>query len=166
MDESLDTLFEFDKGAEVSDADDLYRYFGILLILLGGILPGIVKLLVAQADALALGVSLNDRNFDLLSLLEDFFRVLDACPAEVSDVDESLYAGLYFYKCAEFCQVGDGTLGNLAGSPALGRRRPGIVKRLADLEGDSVVLLVDAYDLYLDVVALSDDLFGLRAALP
>ena len=81
-------------------------------------------------------------------------------------MDKSFYAGLYFYECAEFCQVGDGALGDFSGRPALGRRRPGIVKRLADREGDPVVLLVDADDLYLDMITLGDYLFGLRVALP
>ena len=70
VDEGLDPLLDLDKGAEVRQANHLDRDVGTLGIALIDVLPGIVQLLVAQADAALLGVHVQDQDPDLLPLAD------------------------------------------------------------------------------------------------
>ena len=145
---------EFDEGPEVRYPYYLDRNFHILLVFLRYILPWIGKLLIAQADAFAVLVDLKHGDFYLLSLPEDFLRMLDPCPAEIAYVYKPLYSRFYLYKSTEFCQVGNRTLYDYSGFPAFSRCFPGVGLSLSQTEGDPVVLLIDADHLYLDVIAL------------
>ena len=60
MDKALYAFFKLNKCAEVSKTYYLYRDFSILRILLRRVLPGVIKLLVTQADAAALCVYLKN----------------------------------------------------------------------------------------------------------
>ena len=89
-----------------------------------------------------------------------------SCPAEVAYVDQTLNAGLYFYKSTEFCQVCNSSFNNDSGLPAFCRCIPGIRQSLLQAERDPVVLLVYADHLDLDVIALRDNILSLGVALP
>ena len=65
VDEALDAVFELDEGAVVRDRDDLAADDGADRVLVLDLVPRIgADLLVAEADALRLGVELEDLDLD------------------------------------------------------------------------------------------------------
>jgi hypothetical protein len=59
----------------------------------GGGRPGIgLELLVAEGDALAVAVELQDLDLDLVPDVQHFARVVDAAPGHVRDVEEPVDA--------------------------------------------------------------------------
>ena len=166
MDQTLDAFLDLDERTEVGQAHDLDGDVLSLRVAFLDALPGIVQLLVAQAHALLFGIDLEHDGLDFLSLVQHLAGMLDAAPAQVADVDQSLDAGFHFDKGAEIGDVGDDALGLLVLLPALHHGIPGIALGLADAEADLVVLLVDADDFDFDGIAFFIRFAGLGAALP
>ena len=114
MDETLDTGFDLDESAVVGDGDDLALH-GVTDLEVGGeALPRVRgELLQAEGDALLRLVEVEHHDIDLLVQGDHLFRMGDAAPAEVGDVDETVHAA-EVHEHAVVGDVLDGTLEHLA----------------------------------------------------
>src|SRR3712207_4907681 len=102
--EALDARLELDERAVVRDRDDLAGHARPDRVLLHHVLPRIrLELLVAEADALARPVDVEDLDVDLLADLEHLRRVRDAAPRHVRDVQQAVDAA----EVDERTEVGD-----------------------------------------------------------
>ena len=130
-------------------------------------LPGVLlELLQAQGDPLAVLVDVEDHAGDLLALLEHLVGVADlAGPAHVGDVQQAVDALLDLDERAVVGQVADRALDHRARRVLLGDLVPGVGLGLLHAEGDFLLLLVDAEDDDLDLVADVDQLAGVVDAL-
>src|SRR5690554_1060703 len=91
MDETLDALLELDEGAVIGEGDDLTRDTRIGRVLSGRGIPRILlRLLEPKRNALGFGVVLEDLDRDLVADREELGRMVDAAPAHVGDVKETI----------------------------------------------------------------------------
>src|SRR6202008_4956787 len=91
--QTLDAGFQLHEGAVVGDVGDpagelgAHRIFGFHAV------PGVgLQLLHAQADALGVGVDLDDLHLDGVAHRQHLARVVDALPAHVGDVQQAVDA--------------------------------------------------------------------------
>ena len=93
MDETFDSGFELNEGAEVCVAGDGAADTVTDLVLAGDGVPGVgVELLEAEGDLAGGGIDLEDFDFELLADGEDVGGVGDAVPGDVGDVEEAVGA--------------------------------------------------------------------------
>ena len=91
MDEALDAGGDLDERTVRGEVDDLALHAAVHRELLGDRRPRILRrLLEAERDALLVLVHVEDHDVELLANLEHFARVLDAAPAHVRDVEETV----------------------------------------------------------------------------
>ena len=91
--ETFDTRLDFDECAVVCKADDFAMYTRALRVTLGHRLPGVGhQLLVAQADAFLIAVELQHFDLNRIADFENVARRLDAAPAHIDDVQQSVNA--------------------------------------------------------------------------
>ena len=113
VDETFNTAVEFDECTVISDGNNLTLNDSAFRITFGDILPRMrLKLLHAERDAFLLVVEVEDHDFDFLTELEHFGRVVDALVAHVGDVEEAIYAAKVD-ECTEVGDVLDDTLADL-----------------------------------------------------
>ncbi len=119
--------------------------------------PGVVRpLLVAEGDALGLGVELEDHHLDLVAHREVLGRVVDPAPRDVGDVQQAVDAA----EVDEHAVVGD-VLDDAAEAGALFKPLEGLGLLLGELglehrlagEDDVVAPAVQADDLELQLLA-------------
>ena len=105
MNQTVDRRLELYECAKRSDAYYLARYLFPYDILLSRQIPGLgLELLITEGNFLLLGVYVQNLNFDLLILRENVARVLDAYPAYICNMQQTVYAA-YIYKRAEICET-------------------------------------------------------------
>jgi hypothetical protein len=93
VNQALDARLQLDEGAVVGDVGDAALELGAHRILGGDALPGIgLELLHAEADALRLGIDLDDLHLDGLADGQRLARMIDAPPRHVGDVQQPVYA--------------------------------------------------------------------------
>ena len=114
VDQTLDTRLNLYECTVVGDdnhlAGDLVAH---LQVLVESIPRMRSELLQTQSDALLLLVEVEDNNIDLLVELDNLLRIVDAAPAQVGDMDESVHTA----QVDEYAVRGDvlhGTLQDLA----------------------------------------------------
>ena len=91
VNQTLDTVLEFDECTVVGDGNDLSADDGSDGVLVVHLVPWIwTHLLVAQGDALAVAVELEDLDLDGLANFEHLGGVIDAAVAHVGDVQQSI----------------------------------------------------------------------------
>src|SRR4029079_8492644 len=125
-----------------------------------GVAPGIfLGLLQAEADALGLGVVLEDLDGHLVSHLEELFGVVDASPGHVRDVEEAVDAA-EIHERTVLGDVLDDALDDLAlleGLEGLGLLLVALLlEEHAARQDDVAALLVELDDL--ELVGLPDQL--------
>ena len=93
VDQAFDSLFQFDERAVVGDADDAsanVRAHGIAML---GIEPRIRReLLESQRNALLVFVVLQNLHLNLIADVDQIFRVSQASPGHVGDVQQAVEA--------------------------------------------------------------------------
>src|SRR5213078_2647730 len=146
-----------DEGAVVLERDDLAAHDGAGDVLLGRAAPRILgDLLEAEADALGVGVELEDRDPDVIADLEQLARVIDPAPAHVGDVEQTVDAAEVDER-AVLGEVLDDALDDLAFLKALERRllERGalLLEQHAARQHDVAALLVELDDLELEALA-------------
>ncbi len=107
--EAFDTFSDFNEGAELRGAQDLALDDVANAVLREERLPDIgLKLLDAEREAAVFRLDAENDGLDLLALLQDFGRMLDALgPAQVGDVDEAVDAVFDLDEGAEVGEVAD-----------------------------------------------------------
>jgi hypothetical protein len=91
--QALDARLQLHEGAVVGDVGDAALELGAHRILGRDALPGIgLELLHAEADALRLGIDLDDLHLDGLADGQRFARMVDAPPRHVGDVQQPVDA--------------------------------------------------------------------------
>ena len=104
VDEAFDSGSDLDERAVGGEIDHLARNARSDGELIKNVAPGILLgLLETERDALAVAIDIENHDFELLSDLEHFARVLDAAPAHVGDVEKSVDA----VEIDERAEVGD-----------------------------------------------------------
>ena len=104
VDQALDAVFKLNKRAVWHDVDNLALHAAAFRIFdVNGIPRVPVLLLQAEGDALARGVDVQDHDVDFVADLHDFARMLDARPAHVRDVQQSVHA----IEVDERAEIGD-----------------------------------------------------------
>src|ERR1700742_906004 len=93
VDETFDTGLQLHEGAVVGDVGDAAGELGAHRVLGFHAVPRVgLQLLHAQADALGLGVDLDDLHLDRVAHRQDLAGVRDALPAHVGDVQQAVDA--------------------------------------------------------------------------
>src|SRR6185369_13807722 len=156
VDQTLDALLELDEGAVVLERDDLAAHHGAGHVLLGRAAPRILgDLLEAEADALGVGVELEDLHANVVADLEQLARVVDPAPAHVGDVEQAVDAAEVDERTV-LGEVLDDTLDDLAFLEALERRLLEcgalLLEQHAARQHDVAALLVELDDLELEVL--------------
>src|SRR5579863_2779421 len=144
-DEALDVVADVDYDALVHEPHHRAAQFSAHRIGLTDPEPRVLdRLLEAKANALVVGVDVEDHHVDGVTLLDDFRRMLHALgPRHVRDVDQSIDPRLDFDERAEAGQVA-----HLAGDPrahgvALRQHHPGILLGLLHPERDLLLVGID-----------------------
>ena len=157
VDKTLDAVLELDECTVVGDAHDLAANDGTHGVLELGLFPWIrPDLLESEADTLAVGVKLEDLDFDRLADLEHLTWMVEATVRHVGDVEQAVDTT----EVDEATVVGD-VLDDAVEDDALGEH----LERLAPLalallleqhptgEHDVAALLVELDDLELERLA-------------
>src|ERR1051325_750153 len=94
MDQTVYTVFDLDKCAEVRQVSHAAVYAGADLITLVQSLPGVVlNLFHPEADAARLGIDTEDLDFHFVARVDQLARMLDAFrPAHFRNMDQAFDA--------------------------------------------------------------------------
>ena len=93
VDQALDPRLQLHEGAVVGDVGDAAVELGADRVLGFDAVPRVgLQLLHAEADALGLGVDLDDLHLDRVADRQHLGRVVDALPAHVGDVQQAVDA--------------------------------------------------------------------------
>ena len=104
VDETFDAGSDLDERAVSGKIDDLAGDAGADGELLLNRVPGILgRLLETEADALAVAIDIENHNVELFADLEHLGRVLDAAPAHIGDMEETVET----VEVDERAEVGD-----------------------------------------------------------
>src|SRR6185312_2218882 len=143
--EAFDVVAEIDDHALVHQPHHAAAQLGADGIRLTDAEPRIfLCLLQTERDPLVLGVDVQNQHVDLVALLHDFRRVLDALgPRHVRDVNQPVDARLDFGERAERRQVAHLAAQPRADRILLRQRHPRILLRLLHAERDFLFGLVD-----------------------
>ena len=113
VDEAFNARIQFNECTVIGNGYDLTLDDSAFGITFGDILPRMgLKLLHAEGDTFLLVVEVENHDFDFLTKLEHFGRVVDALVAHVGDVEEAVYAA-QVNECTEVGDVLDDTLADL-----------------------------------------------------
>src|SRR3954466_12668327 len=145
VDQALDAGLDLHEGAEVGHLGDLALHAAADRVLVRELGPWIrVELLDAQREALVLDVDVEHHRLDLVALLVEVARVLDALgPADVRDVHQAVDALLHADEDAEVGDVADLAADERPDGVLLLEERPGVGLDLLHAERDALGLGVD-----------------------
>src|SRR6202044_1064387 len=150
--EALDSFSDLNEGAELRGAKDLALDDVADAVLGEERLPDIrLELLDAERQAAVLRLNAEDDRTDLLALLENFRRMLNALgPAQVRDVNEAIDAVFDLDEGAEVGKIADAAFDDGSGRV--------LVLKLLHAERDAGVVRNDAEDDGFDLIAGLDHL--------
>src|SRR5690606_19978758 len=156
VDETFDAFLELDEGAVVLERDHLAADDRAGHVLLGGAAPRVFRdLLETERDALGVRVELEDLHANVVTDLEQLARVIDATPAHVGDVEQTVDTA-EIDEGTVLGEVLDDALDDLAFLQALERRllEGGalLLEEHAARQYDVAALLVELDDLELEVL--------------
>ena len=163
VEETFKTGLELDEDTKVGQLRDLAFDNVVGLVTAGDVgLPGVfAQLLETQRDPLPFLIDVEDLAAHALALFEDLVGMADlAGPAHVGDVQEAVDALLDLDEGPVVRQVPHRPLDHGAGRVLAGDLVPGVGLGLLHPQGDFLLLLVDAKDDDLDLVADLDELAG------
>ena len=165
--EAFDALSDFDECAEVGHAQNLAVDDVADAMLREERIPNIgLHLLDAEREAALVGLNGEDDGFDLVALLQDFGRMLDARgPAQVADVDEAVDSVFDFDEGAELGEIADAAFDGRAHGILVVQRIPRVGGQLPHAERDAAFGRIDADHDAIDLVAHVDELRGMLHAL-
>lgn len=163
MDETFDTGFEFNEGAEVGEFFHNALPDGAFTVACGDVsAPRIgVEIFDGEGEALVLLVDVCDDGFDFLAFFKHFGGVFHALnPRDIGDMDKAVDA---FFDTDKDTEVGD--IADLANDLATEwvfffELAPGVGFNLFHTEADTTVVDVDIEDNGFDHLADVDDLGG------
>src|SRR5204863_2131804 len=128
----------------------------------------VVGLDAAQGErqAAAFGVDLDDLDLDVLPLLYDLARSLDAVLGQLGDVDQALDPGHDLGEGAERDDLGDAAGDDVALLGLVDDALPGIGLRLLEAERDALAVAVDVEHLDAHLLADLEHLGGMVHMAP
>ncbi len=104
VDEAFQAFFQFHKSAVRQKIDNFAFHDGAGGILLVDIQPGVRgHLLDTEGNAFLIVIDADDHNVDLFADFQDLGRMIDAAPAHIGEVQETIDAG----QVDESAEVGD-----------------------------------------------------------
>src|SRR6266581_4717940 len=155
MDESVNSVFNLNKSAKVSQiADPAVNPRANLVAFTEGA-PGIVlDLLHSQADTPRLGINAENFNLNGVARPDDFAGVLNSFgPAHFGNVDQTLDSGFKFHEGAIVCDANDFTCQTRPDGKTFLDRFPGIGQQLLVTQRNAFPVAIEFQDLNLDVIA-------------
>ena len=157
VNQSLDTLFQFDEGTVGKNVDNLAADFGTDRETLLDVVPGTrLGLLESQRDPLAILVDLEHLDIDLLFNGQDLVGVIDTAPGHVSNMQKAVDT-TQIDEGAEISDVLDDTLAHLIqfdfGHQVRLQLVAALFEQLAAADDDVHTRLVDLDDLAFQILA-------------
>ena len=116
MNQAFNTLFDFNKGTVIFNADNFTSNLGADRVVFGGVGPGIFfELFDAQGNPLPFGVVFDNLNINGLADIDALTRMVDPAPGDIGNMEESVKAA----KIDESTIIGDVFNDTFNGSPFL-----------------------------------------------
>src|SRR5262249_13869994 len=168
VDQPVDSVFDLDKRAEISQVADTPFHCGADGIFLMQTLPGVgFKLLQAQRDAPLARIDVEHHAFDFIAHVDDLRRVLHALgPRHLAYVHQAFNALLQFDKGAVVGNAQHAAFHARANRIALRGIEPGIGRELLEPERDAQFFAIELQHLHLDLVAHVDQVARMRQSAP
>ena len=163
MNQSLHTVLERRKCAEVNNLDNVHADVLADVMKILNLVPGVFpRLLETEGKTLVLHIDAQDNGLDILALLENLRRMLNSLgPRHVGDVDEAVNPLLQGQKGPEIRHVADPARHRGTHGVRILDLEPGIFLQLFHAQGDPLVLLVSVEDKGLNLIPHRNDLGGM-----
>ena len=158
--QAVDAFLQLDECTVVGQVAHLAANDGARRVVLGHHVPGVhLGLLHAETDRLLFDIDLEHDHFELVTLLDDFARVVDALgPGHLGDVHQALDAVFELDERAVAHEVDDFARDAVADRVLLADVIPRRSTLLLDAQRDAFALAVDLENLNLDLVVELDHL--------
>ena len=168
MQQSLETLFQLDKYAEIRDLGNRSIHEHLDPIFLRYLLvPGIfLELLEPKGNPLSILVHIENDRADRITFLDDLVRMDHLLrPAHVSDMEKSVNSILELYKGSVVGEIANDTLDDRSDREFSRHEIPGVLPGLLHTEGDFLFLLLDLQYHHIGFISDRDHLVGVVDAL-
>src|ERR1035438_8788649 len=168
VDQSVDSVFDFDEGAKVGQVADFAFHHCAHRKLLVQALPGIrFQLLLAQADAALLRIDVQHHGLDLVVDVDQLGGMLHALgPGHLADVYQPFDALFQFDERAVVGHADNAAVYMRADGIALGGVQPGIGRELFEAQRYALLFAVKLQHLHLDLVAHLHQIARMGQAAP
>src|SRR5687767_1089494 len=168
VDQTIDSVFHFDEGAEVGEIAHSSLNSRADLITLIKCLPGIIlHLLHSQANAAGLRIDAEDLNNNFIARVHKFAGMLHAFgPAHFRNVDQPFNARFQFDERTVISYAGNFPVQLFANWKPLFNAAPGIGQQLFVAERNTLALAIELEYLYLNSVAYSKEISRALQASP
>src|ERR1017187_7937767 len=155
VDQSVDSVFDFDEGAEVGQVADFAFHHRAHRELLVQTLPGIrFQLLQTQADTALLRIDVQHHGLNLVVHVDQLGGVLHALgPGHLADVHQAFDALFQLDEGAVVGHADDAAVYMRTDGIALGCVQPGIGRELFEAQRHALFLAIELQHLHLDLVA-------------
>ena len=168
VDEAIDTFFNFNEYAEVSEVAHFCCVAAANGIAYFDIFPWVfLELLDAEAHLTLVAVECEDDCFDFVADFEEFLSAAEVlAPRHFAYVDKTLYAGSDFEECAVVSHDNNLAL-NLVTNFEVGIESiPGVGKELLETESNAFFLVVEIEDNDIEFLVELYDFAGMIYAAP
>ena len=166
MNKCFNTLFNFNKCSEICKPYNFNLNIASGRITFICISPRIVKLFATETEMFFLKINIKNHNVNFLTLLEYITRLLNSCPAYITDMYKSFNARFNLNKRSEVGYVRYGSLEDIALVNPFADCIPRISINLFNAEGDSVFFSVNAGYFNGYFVIFLEHVFQLEASFP
>ena len=106
-----------------------------------------------EGDLLVFHVDFCDLSVDLLANLENFFWLADTLVSDLRNVDETVNAWHYFCECAEWHELYDFNVSNIACCILFNELCPWVIGCESVAEGDLLLFCVESDNEYVNLLA-------------
>src|SRR4051812_32980062 len=146
MNEAVDIVLQADEGAEAGELGDFAGDEVADFVILVDVGPGIFgELFQAEGDSLVGLVDFEHNRFDVVTLLQDFGRMIDlAGPGDVRDVDHTIETIFQFHERAVTGEVADLAFDLAAWRILLAGAVPWVDLKLTNTQRNFLFFAVDA----------------------
>ena len=167
VNEAVDLVGKFNKSTESGDLGDFALDNIADLVELFDVFPGVIfQLLQTEADALLIGIDVQNDSFDFVANVQKFGGVVDlAGPGHIGDMDHAVDIVFDFNKSTVGGHVADFADDLAADRMLFEEHFPRVAVELTQAQADALVFLVDVVNNGFNGFTLADDFGRLGDAL-